>query len=103
MHGIFPSRLTQGISRVEVVKRNSDPDADAKTAFSEVELRIGNADESVTGETQFADNPRVGYQGAHTTDKTAVFDLAGSASGRYLTLQRLTERLAISEVYVTVQ
>ena len=89
------------MSMVEVVKRKTY--ADSKSAFSEIELRIGNADESGKGEVQFADNPRVGYQGAATEDKAAVFDLGGSVSGRYLTLQRLTDRLAVAEIYVTAK
>ena len=55
--------------------------------FQEVELRVGNVDESSKGMALFTDNPLVGTTGATNPDPIHRFDLNPALTGRYVTLQ----------------
>ena len=69
--------------------------------FGEIELRIGNNDESGLGIAHFRLNPLVGYYPGYNTDPVASFGPLGKVRGRYLTLQRINRNyLDASEIYV---
>ena len=96
----FPERVI-GISRVEAVKRRS-----LNERFQQVELRIGDADETGKGLEQLSANPLVGYFGEMVNNPLATFEVAPPADGKYLTLQKLTTGgnggLEFYEIFVLV-
>ena len=94
----FPM-VIKGIKAVEVVKRHS-----LYMRFREVELRIGNADESGNGVVQFTENPLVGYSGQATNDPVCVFNLESKyVYGKYLTLQIIVEEhIEAAELFIIV-
>ena len=91
--------VIKGIKAVEVVKRHS-----LYMRFREVELRIGNADESGKGVVQFTENPLVGYSGPATNDPVCVFNLESKyVYGKYLTLQIIeVEHIEAAELFIIV-
>ena len=69
--------------------------------FAEVELRIGNNDESAKGTHQLNGNELVGFYPKASLEPIAVFELPTPATGRFLTLQILSANyMEISEIYV---
>ena len=86
------------ITRVDVAKRSNQ-----YPYFKEVELRVGNVDESDKGAVQLTANPKVGHFGAATGERVAVFDLTQSpASGKFLTLQQVQGALNVNELFIRV-
>ena len=72
--------------------------------FNNVELRIGNADESDKGLSQFTENQLVSIYpspSSTTFSATATFVVPSPVNGRYLTLQILdSANLEIKELWV---
>ena len=95
----FPRRV-EAIKGVVVSKRTISDYA----GFSDVELRIGNRDESGQGVVQLSGNPLVGrFDGPVHGEKMAVFQLAERPeSGKFLTLQRISGRLTVDEVFINI-
>ena len=92
----FPREI-RGIKAVEVSKRTRE-----FTRFSQVELRIGNVDESNKGAVQLSDNQLVGFFGEGVDERIAVFHMVGQVNGRFLTLQRLVDGFELAEVFIFV-
>ena len=94
----FP-RIVNAIRCVEEAKRHN-----SYAVFKQVELRVGNSDESGEGAVKLSANPLVGYfDAAVPGEMMAVFDLEEKpASGRFLTLQQAKERLGIDELFIKV-
>ena len=57
--------------------------------FANVELRIGNNDESRSLSKQLTRNPVAGHYAGGNKDPKAIFTLGAGVDGRYLTLQLL--------------
>ena len=69
--------------------------------FGDIELRIGDNDESGLGNTQFRFNPLVGYYPGNNIEPVAIFGPLNNVQGRFLTLQRISEGyLEVTEIYV---
>ena len=69
--------------------------------FAEVELRIGNTDESQNGLQQWTGNPLMGYYPSPNLDLLAPFEIQPAATGRFMTLQILmNDYLVIAEITV---
>ena len=69
--------------------------------FIDIELRIGDNNESGLGITQFRFNPLVGFYAGNNLDPVTSFGPLNNARGRYLTLQQISAHiLEISEIYV---
>ena len=83
---------------VHVQKRSAE---NVLKRFAEVELRIGNNDESGKGAQKLSGNKLVGFYPAANLEPIAAFELQTQASGRFLTLQILSANyMEISEIYV---
>ena len=68
--------------------------------FAQVELRIGNTDESNKGLNQFSSNTLVGYYGSANHETIATFQFE-PRNGRFMTLQILAQNhLEINELFV---
>ena len=69
----------------------------------EIELRIGNVNESGKGVAQFTENP-VGFFDQATTDPVVVFNLESQyVSGQYMTLQVVQNvHIEATELFVIV-
>ena len=94
----------QNMTMVQVLKRTEAAHAsNVSTRFAEVELRIGNEDESGSGVQQLTQNPIVGLYPGANLEPLATFQLQPPASGRFLTLQILSANsLEIGELSVYV-
>ena len=92
------SHFPQNINKVEVYKRIIKSEWTER--FAQVELRIGNNDESNKGLSQFSSNTWVGYYGSGNHDPVATFQFE-PRSGRFMTLQILAQNhLEINELFV---
>ena len=87
---------------MEVTKRDM-PQVSHLQRFRDIELRIGDNDESTMGRVQFWQNPLVAFYPGNNGDLLAVFDVeGGGASGKFLTLQSKVEtELEIAEIDVS--
>ena len=82
---------------MRIVKR-----ATGRHQFQNVNVRIGNADETGSTSVEFSQNPIVGTFGLKTNDLEHIFDINPRANGRYMTLQNhISDVLSIDEVYVS--
>ena len=80
------SHTLQNIHKVEIFKRQ--PNANVIQRFANVELRIGNHDQSGKGAVRLTDNPLVRvHVGGDLDPEPAIIELERPADGRYLTLQ----------------
>ena len=95
----FPE-VVHGITRVEVAKSST-----ANYPFEQVELRIGNVDESHKGDVHLSENSLVGYFGEARAEQMAVFAMAEGdlPSGKFLTLQQFSGRMMVAEVFLFVK
>ena len=80
------SHTLQNMHRVEIFKRQ--PNENVIQRFANVELRIGNHDQSGKGPVRLTDNPLVKvHVGGDLDPEPAIIELERPADGRYLTLQ----------------
>ena len=69
--------------------------------FIDIELRIGDNNESGLGITQFRFNPLAGFYAGNNTDHVASFGPLSNVMGRYLTFQRISLGFPeIAEIHV---
>ena len=98
-HVTEPRLYWQGIKTVRVVKRALSEGTLRR--FGDIELRIGDNDESGLGNTQFRFNPLVGYYPGNNIEPVAIFGPLNNVQGRFLTLQRISiGYLDVAEIYV---
>ena len=86
-----------------MAKRTLSSNPDTVKKFNNVELRVGNADESDKGLSQLTENPLVSiYPSPSTTfSNYATFVISSPVNGRFLTLQILdSASLEIKELWV---
>ena len=91
-------RFFQNINAVKVYKRTVEDWMVPR--FSQVELRIGNHDESEEGIVQFSKNKLVGFYPDGNNELQALFNFRPT-SGQFLTLQIMSPKnLEFNELFV---